>query len=133
MQLKTLTNRAVYTANTKLIMLFASAMGLMSGAAHAAVTPLDMTQDQSGGKTLTDVANSANDVGMTAGALALNIMGVVGFIIVAFCFYLLWKSSKQDARENPVPAIVGLIIGGLMTAAGAIAWIVRMSFLGAPA
>ena len=95
----------------------ASATLLLAGAyARADLKPYDLTKDQSGGKTFKDVANNVNDATALSTALFLNIMAFAGYIIIAICLFILYRASKDDGRERPLSAIVGLVMGGLMAA-----------------
>ena len=109
----------------------ASATLLLAGTyARADLKPYDLTKDQSGGKTFKDVANNVNDATALSTALFLNIMAFAGYIIIASCLFILYRASKDDGRERPLSAIVGLVMGGLMAAIGTVAWIIRNTVVG---
>lgn len=104
---------------------------LLSGTyARADLKPYDLTKDQSGGKTFKDVANNVNDATALSTSLFLNIMAFAGYIITGICLFILYRASKDDGRERPLGAVVGLIIGGLMAAIGTVAWIIRNTVVG---
>lgn len=45
---------------------------------------------------------------------------LVGIILVGVSLYTLYQVSKEEGREKPKSAIVGLIVGGALTAVGLI-------------
>jgi hypothetical protein len=97
--------------------------------AQSTITATDLTQDTSGGKKLGDVASNINTASQQAATLLIQLVSVGGFVVVALSLYQLWKASK-DEREAPMPAIVGLFIGGAMAAVGTIMWIMRATVIG---
>lgn len=94
-----------------------------------ALNKTDLTQDTSGGKKLQDVAANVDDAAQTGASLFIQIVSILGFVVVALSLWQLYKASKED-RESPMPAIVGLFIGGAMAAVGTIMWIMKSTVVG---
>jgi hypothetical protein len=113
-----------------LLWLLLAQLLLIQRALAQAITATDLTQDTSGGKKLGDVASNINTASQQAATLLIQLVSVGGFVVVALSLYQLWKASK-DEREAPMPAIVGLFIGGAMAAVGTIMWIMRGTVIGA--
>ncbi|MDK2124413.1 hypothetical protein [Parachitinimonas caeni] len=61
--------------------------------------------------------------------LLLTVAALVGFLIVGYSLYQLYKSSK-DEREKPASAIVGLFIGGAMLGISTITVVMRNTVTG---
>lgn len=104
-------------------------LALMSTQASA-IEAFDPTKDLSGGKKMTDVLDNANTSAQTFTTFLLNLMTLGGFIVIGISLFALWKASKEDGRERPLAAVIGLFMGGLMAGIGTIAWIIRNSLLG---
>ena len=133
MRLKTVNtsmHKAVGAARGRACRLLAPMLGLLSAnGALAQITGTDLTQDTSGGKKLGDVAGNLNTASQQVATLIIQVVSVGGFVVVAISLYQLWKASK-DEREAPMPAIVGLFIGGAMAAVGTIMWIMKATVTG---
>lgn len=89
----------------------------------------DLTQDKSGGKTISTMAQNADTTRQTVTTVFLGFLALIGAVIVAVSLLSLRKAA-QDEREKPTGAIVGLVIGGLLVAVPAIMWMVRNSLVG---
>lgn len=89
-----------------------------------ALARTDLTQDTSGGANFDAIADNLDGAAQTSASLLIQIVSVGGFVVVAISLYTLYKASKED-RESPMPAIVGLFIGGAMAAVGTIMWVMR--------
>ncbi|ANN80818.1 DUF6750 family protein [Bordetella flabilis] len=118
--------RIAQNAHTKLLLI---AVSFHATVAQAALTRVDLTQDASGGKTLTNVAENGGNILDSVNSLMLAIAAFIGLIITIMSAYTIWKAAK-DEREKPTSAIVGIFIGGLMLAVPTIMWISRNSLLG---
>lgn len=102
---------------------------LLTCKAHA-IQRTDLTQDTSGGRTLTNVAeNTDNLVGVFI-TLALSLFGLVGVIVFGLSLLSLHRASKEDGRERPTGAVVGLFIGGALIGLAVLIFIVRNSIIG---
>ena len=95
----------------------------------SALQKIDLTQDASQGKNLQDIASNIDDASQTGAALIIQLVAVGGYVVVALSLYGLYKASK-DEREKPLPALVGLFIGGAMAAVGTILWIMKNTVIG---
>lgn len=93
------------------------------------IQPFDPSKDLSGGKKMTDVLDNANTSAQTFTTFLLNLMTLLGFIVIGISLFSLWRASKEDGRERPMAAVIGLFMGGLMAGIGTIAWIIRNSLL----
>lgn len=110
--------------------LLAAAGVAWSGRARA-INQTDLTQDKSGGKTFTNVADNIDVAAKTGASLMISLVALAGFVVVAISLYALWKASKDDSgREKPVSAIVGLFIGGAMAAVSTVMWIMKNTVVG---
>ena len=94
-----------------------------------ALNKIDLTQDASGGKSFDDIATNLDDASQTGAALIIQLVAVGGYVVVALSLYGLYKASK-DEREKPLPALVGLFIGGAMAAVGTILWVMKNTVIG---
>lgn len=90
----------------------------------SALERTDLTQDTSGGANFDSVATNLDGAAQTGASLLISFVTLGGFVVVGLSLYTLWKASK-DEREKPLPAIVGLFIGGAMAAVGSIMWIMK--------
>lgn len=77
----------------------------------------DNAKQQAGSKKLDDVANNVDRFAGNTYNSMTTVATLVGVFLVAISLWNLYKASKED-RESPKHAIVGLIIGGLMTVIG---------------
>ncbi|EKN4699727.1 hypothetical protein JE939_002899 [Yersinia ruckeri] len=93
-----------------------------------AIDKTDLTQDMSGGKDIGQVFTNMDNIGKQFVTLLLGLCVVAGACLVAISLASLYKASKEE-REKPTSAIVGLIIGGLLTAVPVILWISSNSLL----
>jgi len=69
-----------------------------------------------------NLSNIADNAGATANSWFNAFMIIItacGVVLVGFSLYHFYKASKED-RETPKPAIVGVLVGGLMTVVGII-------------
>lgn len=106
------------------------AVSLHAATAHAQLRSIDLSQDQSGGKDLIDVAQNMGRATDSGISLALIIFGFVGLIVTALSVYTIYKAGK-DEREKPVGAIIGIFVGALMLAIPAVMWMTRNTVIGA--
>ena len=107
--------------------IYAVALSLISTSTFA-LDKLDLTDDLSGGKTLEDIAENANDSfgwGMT---LFLAGCTATGIIICGASLYKLKKAGEEGSREGYGGPIFGLVIGGFMTAVGVLTFAVKGTF-----
>ena len=128
--------RARDRADTKVSALAALIIGgalALSTQAQAQTTgtsgTVDLTQDTSGGKKLSDVTANITTGSQNIAAMIIAIVAVLGFVIVALSLVQMHKASK-DERESPKAAVVGLFIGGAMAGVGSIMWIMKNTILG---
>lgn len=90
----------------------------------ASVQATDATQDQSGGKNLTNLASNADSFRQIITTVILGGFALVGIITAGMSIIALHRASKED-REKPAGAIVGLFAGGALTAVSFIVWVVH--------
>ena len=99
---------------------------LASLPAWAQLTGTPLTQDQSGGKKLTDVLTNV-DQGVGQGTtVVLSIIALVGVFVFVSSLLKLRSSNPQDSKGM---AIGGLFIGSLMFGVPSIMWAIRNGFL----
>lgn len=98
--------------------------------AAMAVEKFNPGDNLAGNRNFGTVAASIDDTAQLGAGLIQQLLAIGGFIIIAISLYQLYKASK-DEREKPGSAIVGMVIGALMTGAGVILWMIRNSLLGA--
>lgn len=113
---------------TRGILRVMSASAALSATQAHALTPVALTQDQSGGKTLTNVFNNADNTLQMGSALIIQGVTIMGFVVVALSLWSL-KKAAQDEREKPGGAIASLVIGGLMAGVGSLMWIIKNSLI----
>lgn len=90
----------------------------------AVVNQGSWVQGQQTQKKFTDLADTLTETADTGASLFFNLIAIFGFVLIALGLYQLYKASK-DEREKPMSAVVGIIVGGLMSGAGVIAWAIR--------
>lgn len=73
-----------------------------------------------GTKRVDDMLVSAGRTGQSVLDFVFIISTVIGVIVVAVSLYTLYQASKDEGREKPKSAIVGLFVGGALTAVGLI-------------
>jgi len=115
--------------NTITMRLTVLMMSIIAAPSAFAISKTDLTQDASGGKTFSDVAENIDSTAQEGATLLISLVSIGGFVVVAISLYTLWKASK-DEREKPMSAIVGLFIGGTMAAVGTVMWIMRNTIVG---
>lgn len=91
----------------------------LSDLAYAGNIRVDDFKNTSGAgtKRLDDMLNSAGKTGQSVLDFVIIIFTVVGVIVCGISLYALYQASK-DEREKPKAAIVGLFVGGALTAVG---------------
>lgn len=90
------------------------------------LSSIDLTRDQSGGKTLQHAMESGGSLIGTGTSFTLLVLAFVGLIVTAMSIYTIYKASKEE-REKPVSAIVGVFVGGALLAIPTIMWMSRNS------
>lgn len=92
----------------------------MSQSAHANISVTDFKNTSgAGNKRVDDMLVSAGKTGQSVLDFVFIIFTVLGVIVVGASLYQLYQASK-DEREKPKSAIVGLFVGGALTAVGLI-------------
>lgn len=90
----------------------------MAHAGSVSVTDFKNTSG-AGNKRVDDMLISAGKTGQSVLDFVFIIFTVLGVIVVGMSLYQLYQASK-DEREKPKSAIVGLFVGGALTAVGLI-------------
>lgn len=90
------------------------------------LSSIDLTRDQSGGKTLQHAMEQGGSLIGTGTSFTLLVLAFVGLIVTAMSIYTIYKASKEE-REKPVSAIVGVFVGGALLAIPTIMWMSRNS------
>lgn len=96
-----------------------------------AIDKTDLTQDTSGGKSLSDAFSNIETTTQEGSTLAIAIAAFVGLVMGITSVVVLYKASKDDSRERPAGAVFGLIAGGLMFSIAIIMWYVSNTVTGA--
>lgn len=73
-----------------------------------------------GTKRVDDMLLSAGRTGQSVLDFVFIIFTVLGVVVVGVSLYTLYQASKDEGREKPKSAIVGLFVGGALTAVGLI-------------
>jgi hypothetical protein len=103
-----------------------ASLALMSaGGAIAQVSPLDLTQDQSGGKKASDLINNIDSNAKLGAGLLVNVAAISGFCIIILSLFILYRAGKEDRDAKPKAAIVGIVVGGALAAVGSVMWMIR--------
>ncbi len=110
-------------------------VGLYSLQAFAASSgsssSFDPTEDLSGGLKASTVIENTSNLSRQGAGLLFDLVGIAGFVICALCLAGLYRASKDEqSREKPVGLLIGLVIGVLMSAVGAVSWAIRNELLG---
>lgn len=85
------------------------------GAAHAQLKLNDIKNTTGAGTNdLNAVLTKGQQTAQNTVDLWLVGSALVGVMVVTVCIWGLWKASKEE-RESPKGAIVGLVVGALMT------------------
>lgn len=71
-----------------------------------------------GSKRLDDVLIRGEQTGQTILDFIFVGFTLLGVIVVGISLYALYQASKDDSREKPKSAIVGLFVGGALTIVG---------------
>lgn len=97
-----------------------AAMELMQ-VAHAGNIRVDDFKNTSGAgnKRVDDMLVRAGKTGQSVLDFVFIIFTVLGVIVVGVSLYQLYQASK-DEREKPKSAVVGMFVGGALTAVGLI-------------
>lgn len=96
----------------------------MQEASAAKLSHGEWMRSQQTTKDFSALATNFTEAADTGAALVFNLIAVLGFVLVAVGLYQLYKASK-DEREKPLSAVIGIVVGGMMSAAGLIAWAIR--------
>jgi|GEM_PF-1378179 len=104
-------------------------VGVIAAPSTFAISKTDLTEDRSGGKTFSQIADNIDKTAQEGATLLISLVSIGGFAVVAVSLYTLWKASK-DEREKPMSAVVGLFIGGLMAGVGTVVWVMRNTIIG---
>jgi amino acid transporter len=110
----------------KLFLTVAGAM-VTSQALIAKAGTINPTEPQGSGN-IQGMMGAGEDVVQTGTSLVVMVFSLLGFIIVGVSLVSLWRASKEEGRERPMGAVVGLVVGGLCLGIGAIAWAVNRTF-----
>lgn len=70
------------------------------------------------GRDLNQVMQKQVQTGQSALDLIFIGFTLAGVVISGICLIIIWKASKEEGREKPVAAIVGLVMGGCLTILG---------------
>jgi hypothetical protein len=96
-----------------------------------AQTAFDPSEDLSGGLKASTVIENTSNLSRQGAGLLFDLVGIAGFVICALCLAGLYRASKDEqSREQPVGLMIGLVIGVLMSAVGAVSWAIRNELLG---
>lgn len=108
---KAVDNRIIfgYVLMTTPLLSYAQNSGSIAG--------FNTAKQTAGSKKLDDVAQNVDRLAGNTYNTINTIAILLGVFLVAISLWGFYKSSK-DERETPKSAIVGLIIGGMMTAVG---------------
>ncbi len=90
---------------------------------------LDKMNENNDKKNLGSITGNLKTASNDIYDLLLTVAALIGFIIVGYSLYQLYKSSK-DEREKPASAIVGLFIGGAMLGISTITVVMRNTVTG---
>lgn len=102
---------------------------MVYSATSNAIDKMDLTQDVSGGKDFTDLADKQDNNLGVAGTLICMGFALAGIIIAGLGVLSIYKAGKEGSRESATPGFIALICGGLMTSISVLVWIIKNSII----
>jgi hypothetical protein len=102
---------------------------LAYSAASNALDKMDLTQDASGGKDFSAVAEKQDTNFGLAGTLVCLFFALAGIVIAGIGIFSIYKAGKDGARESAGPGVIALCCGGALTSVSVLVWVIKNSII----
>jgi hypothetical protein len=99
--------------------------------ALAALEKTDLTQDTSGGKNVSNVFENVDSSQQEFTTVFIGLLALTGLILFGRGLYSLYKNTKDERNnESAFGPIMAIIVGGALTGASVLVWMVRNQLIG---